>query len=88
MLSILCIHYAYRSDGWPENSKDKRWKNVEAGSDKIEISELLPNRKYVVKVLAKYASAEDTIENWSKKEVTQETSMCSSYFFHVIHLTS
>ena len=54
--------------------QDRRWKNVEAGSNKIEITELYPNQKYHVKVLARYESAEDTIENWSEKQVAAETS--------------
>ena len=73
-LSILYTHYAYRSDDWPVDSKDRRWKNVEAGSNKIEITELYPNQKYHVKVLARYQGAEDTVKNWSEKEVTAETS--------------
>ena len=75
--SVLYIHCACRSDGWPVNSQDKRWKNVDAGRNEIEIPELYPNQKYVVKVLAKYANADNTIENWSEKEVTAETGMCN-----------
>lgn len=78
--SCIIYPYAYRSDDWPVNLHDDRWRMVEAGRNKIEIPGLDPNQKYTVKVLAKYASAEDTIENWSKKEVTAETSMCSSSF--------
>ena len=62
------------------NSQDSRWREVKAGRNKIEITGLHPNKKYDVKVLAKYAIAEDIIENWSEKEVTTETSMCSSSF--------
>lgn len=53
------------------DSRDRRWKNVEAGRNKIEITELYPNQKYHVKVLARYQGAE---ESWSEKEVTAETS--------------
>ena len=56
------------------DSQDRRWKNVEAGRNKIEITELYPNQKYHVKVLARYQGAEDTIKSWSEKEVTAETS--------------
>ena len=78
--SLYYNRYAYRSDDWPVNSQDSRWRKVEAGRNEIEIAGLHPNQKYAVKVLAKYASAEDTIENWSGKEVAAETGMCSSSF--------
>ena len=50
-----------------------------AGNER-EIRGLYPNRKYDIKVIAMYASAEDTKENWSEKVVAEKTSKCSSSF--------